>query len=319
MKLFDETESKYYELISYLLLQNRSFTRREVSRLYQELFPGEEDYETLDALFPVKEGEEVLFSFESGQYHSVTNSEFPIRCSAIEKQAFRTLPDIKNAEMFLEDGTLRKMRNVEGMEVRSWTPGDIKVKNQFDACGPDLTEEKSKLPVISKAIIEGRSIIFDNVREGVYEYKNTEAFPARIEYSFINDQFRISAYLPSEDRFFKMTLDTMCHIKPGKRKREDIQEKYRAFLKSNKKRVLLDVEPTGHVIERCFRIFSYYERKAVYNRDDNRYRLEIHYHSFDEAEVIRDILSLGSSVTVMEPGAMRKKVFRRILEASKLY
>ena len=70
------------------------------------------------------------------------------------------------------------------------------------------------------------------------------------------------------------------------------------------------------MIERCFRLFSFYERKAVYDREADRYSLEITYHSYDEAELIRDILSLGSSVVVMKPAGIRRKVFERIKEAA---
>ena len=102
-------------------------------------------------------------------------------------------------------------------------------------------------------------------------------------------------------------------------KLENLQKEYDAFLGRDRKKVVLDVEPAGHVIERCFRIFSYYERKAVYNREDEKYRLEIMYNSFDEAEVIRNILSLGSSVVVLEPSTLQRKVRDRIIKAANVY
>ena len=66
---------------------------------------------------------------------------------------------------------------------------------------------------------------------------------------------------------------------------------YQTFLKGNTRIVKLDIEPVDHVIERCFRIFSYYDRKARYDKQDNKYRLEISYLKFDETEIIKDILS----------------------------
>jgi predicted DNA-binding transcriptional regulator YafY len=116
-----------------------------------------------------------------------------------------------------------------------------------------------------------------------------------------------------------MTLETMSNIRLGTECRDTLQEDYKKFLAGNKKTVVLDVEPANHVIERCFRLFSYYERKAVYDREDRRYRLEIVYYSYDEAEVVRDILSLGSSVIVLEPAELRNKIYERILAANELY
>lgn len=49
------------------------------------------------------------------------------------------------------------------------------------------------------------------------------------------------------------------------------------------------------------------------------YRLEISYLKADENEVIKNILSMGSHVVVMEPRTIQKEVYRRILAASKLY
>ena len=136
----------------------------------------------------------------------------------------------------------------------------------------------------------------------------------------IRDRFRLSAYEPNQHRFIKMNLDTIDNIVlTDQLCEEDLEMEYREFLKANTKSVKLDVDPVNHVIERCFRIFSYYDRKARYNKEENKYRLEITYLKFDEAEVIKDILSLGGYATVIEPRQLQKEVYRRVLAASKLY
>jgi predicted DNA-binding transcriptional regulator YafY len=111
----------------------------------------------------------------------------------------------------------------------------------------------------------------------------------------------------------------MSNIRKGKRVLETIESEYEEFLKNNTKKIILDVDPIDHVIERCFRIFSFYDRKAVFNKDANTYKLEISYLKFDENEVIRDILSLGSNVMVMEPKRIQKEVLKRIKAASIQY
>ena len=45
----------------------------------------------------------------------------------------------------------------------------------------------------------------------------------------------------------------------------------------------------------------------------------IEYSFFDEAEVIRNILSLGSSVVVLEPLVLQKKIHERIIKAANMY
>ena len=275
------------------------------------------DFDTIDALFSRKEDQGILFDFNEGRYSAISQDKFPVLCNEIEKQAFRTLRGMKYADLFMEPGTIDKLRKASADIQPLWKNEDIHIKNQHNHNRND--SEKGKLRIIVDAIANNKAIIFDNKKEGSYSYTDSYAFPVRIEYSVLNDTFRISAYRPDQNRFFKMTLETMSNIRLGTECRDTLQEDYKKFLAGNKRRVVLDVEPVNHVIERCFRIFSYYERKAVYDREDRRYRLEIVYYSYDEAEVVRDILSLGSSVIVLEPVELRKKIYERILAANELY
>lgn len=319
MKLFDETESKYYELISYLLLWSRNFSGGDVDKLYRKLFVGEKDFDTVDALFSKTEGEGTLFAYRDGEYSAASDTEFPVVCNEIEKNAFYSLGRADYAELFLQAETLDKIRKMEDGAILTWENSDICIKNRHVSTNEPDNPEQGKLQTILKAITKRLSILYDNVKEGVYSFNDATAFPVKIEYSLLNDSFRISAYRVDQNRFFKMTLETMSNIRLGTEHRESVQDEYRKFLAGNKRTVVLDVEPVGHVIERCFRIFSFYERRAVYDQDVRRYRLEIEYYSYDEAEIIRDILSLGSSVVVMEPSGLRKRVNERIVKAGKLY
>lgn len=331
MKLFDETESKYYELISRLLLQKKDFTGEDLDRLYCEMFQGEKDYETLESLFSKKEGNEAVFTFHDGKYSPVLDSDFPIRCNLIEQQAFGTLADVKYTDRFLSEGTIAKILGYKQTIPADWKTGDITIKNQFLVEGRDgecgiteipgnsVSDNDKKIVTIAEAILQNRPIWYDNIKDGAYEYWNELAYPVKIEYSFLNDSFRISAYHPYENRFFMMTLETIRNVRIGDEPRKDLQAEYKAFLSKYRKKVVLDVDPSGHVIERCFRVFSYYERRAVYNKKDDFYRLEITYNSYDEAEIIRDILSLGSSVVVLEPLKLRKRIRDRVTEACREY
>ena len=141
-----------------------------------------------------------------------------------------------------------------------------------------------------------------------------------IEFSLVNDCFRICGYYEDEDRFIKMNLDSMHNIEMTEKTADfDLLEAYSSFIRRETKTVALDVEPIEHVIDRCFRVFSCYDRKARYNKAEKKYRLEISYFRPDENEIIKNILSLGSYVVVMEPRAIQKKVYKRIQAANELY
>ena len=91
------------------------------------------------------------------------------------------------------------------------------------------------------------------------------------------------------------------------------------FMADNTKSIVLEVDPVQHVIERCFRLFSFYDRKAAYDSEKEKYRLELKYYRFDESEVLRDIMSLGSSVMVIEPRGIQMKIYNRLIATRNNY
>lgn len=321
MNLFDETENKYFEFISYLLQNNRKYSKEEINLLIGQLLTGESDFDVIDAIFSTKEGEELVFTYSGEIYEPAIMTNFPIRMGLIEQQAAKSLIENEYITHFLSEETIEKLKECTSCIEEEWTTKDIQVKNVFSGGATETEKDFGQvISVIAKAIKEHKAIKYDNVREGVFEYRNVSVFPVKIEFSITNDRFRICAYEAEQDRFLKMNLDTMENIELSEKVYDgNLEEIYKTFLKSNTRTVKLDVEPVDHVIERCFRIFSYYDRKARYDGQENKYRLEIAYLKYDETEIIKDILSLGGYVTVIEPKNLQKEVYRRALAACKLY
>lgn len=322
MNLFDETENKYYEILAYLLRQESSITHKDIDEFIGRYLPGEADFEVTEALFSAPEGEELIYmENDEGQLAPVLEEQFPIRNGRIEKEAVKSLISNPYVSYFLTEGTLEKLRQVTEHVEANWDPNDITIKNMFSN-GASCTNDaySHDIASIAKSICEGRAIRYDYVRPGRVEKKSAEVYPVKIEFSLVNDRFRICAYDSEERRFIKMNLDGMRNISTTDRTSDiDLLEEYKEFIRLNTKKVVLDVEPVGHVIERCFRVFSYYDRKARYDREGNKYRLEISYFKADEKEVIKNILSMGSYVVVTEPRIIQKEVYRRIMAAAQLY
>lgn len=320
MNLFDETENKYYELVAYLLDCKREFSRSELNKIIDDMLTGEPDFEVTEALFEAEEGEELIFQEKDGFIKPILESHFPIRHSEIEKQALRSIVSSDYCHHFLDSSTIEKVKNcVQGIE-ETWDPKDITIKNLFSDGDKVAQSYLEELKLIAKAIMEQRAISYDNIRPGRIEINGKKTFPVKIEYSVVNDKFRIIAYEPQEYRFIKMNLSALKNVQICDEVLQiNLQKEYQEFLKANTKHVILDVDPIGHVIERCFRVFSYYDRKARFDKADNKYRLEVSYLKADENEVIKNILSMGSSVVVIEPRTIQKEVYRRIKAASMVY
>ncbi len=321
MNLFDESENKYYEFVARLLRDKKSYSMGEISALVEEYLPGNQDFDVIEALFSKNDGEELIFKYEDKKFHPIISADFPIRTTKIENQAAKSLLSDEYIHSFLSEGTIEKLATTLGDEYEEWNTHSIYKKNVFkNGVSESNDTYRDAIKIIADAICDNSAIVYDNIRPGKYEFRDRVVFPVKIEFSVLNDQFRICAYDVEQFRFIKMNLETMQNVRPSDQTTdEDLQQEYKIFIKENSKLVKLDVDPVGHVIERCFRIFSYYDRKARFDKEDNKYRLEVTYLKADENEVIKDILSMGSSVTVTEPRQMQKEVYRRIIAASKLY
>ena len=322
MNLFDETENKYYEILAYLLHQGVAITHYNIDECIGRYLSGEADFEVTEALFFAPKGEELIY-LENGkdQLSPVLEEQFPIRNGRIEKEAVKSLISNPYVSHFLNADTLEKLGQVTKHVKTDWDPNDITIKNRFSngaSCTKDIYSHA--IALIANAIREGKAIHYDYIRPGRIEKLSTEVYPVKIEFSLVNDCFRICAYDSGERRFIKMNLDSMKNISVTDQTSDiDLLEEYREFIKLNTKKVVLDVEPVSHVIERCFRVFSYHNRKARYDREGNKYRLEISYFKADEKEIIKNILSMGSYVVVTEPRSIQKEIHRRIMEAVQLY
>lgn len=320
MKLFNESENKYYELLSYLINDKDSYTNAEIIQYLNENLEGSHDYDIEDLLFDNNADNATVFSYKEGKYSPVLADPLPIRNNRMDLQAIKSLIETPYINVFISEKTKNKIERISNQIKSEWNLRDISVKNQFQ--NDDYAKNSNYaevLRVIFSAIQRHQAIKYDNIVPEKYEYIDEVVFPIKVEYSFINDVFRVCAYSEKEDRFIKMNLATMSNVSLGTEVKENLDAEYKEYIELNTKKVVLDVEPIDHVIERCFRIFSYHDRLAKYDKDNDKYTLEINYLKADEAEIIRDILSLGGYVVVTEPRRIQKEVYKRIILAKMRY
>ena len=316
MNLFDESENKYYELISYLIAGKESFSDRDIQKYMMEMNANEIDISIYEALFSKQEGLGSVFSFDGKDFRYLLENDFPVRLNTIEKQALDSVNHSQFVNAFLSKETQDKISGICNND-KEWSMDDVEIKNQDKRDKSSNTTDK--LAVVIEGLRNSKALKYDNIRDGKYSYIGCEAWPVRIEYSFINDVFRVCVYLPAEDRFIKINLETMQKVALGERFDTDLEAKYLKFMEDNTKKITLEVDPVQHVIERCFRLFSFYDRKATYDSEREKYRMELKYYRFDESEVLRDIMSLGSNVVVIEPRGIQIKIYNRLIAARNNY
>lgn len=318
MKIFNETVNKYYEYLSYLVNYDESYTEEQLkNRIINEIC-GDFDNIVFCSLFPKEEDNDYIFSYEDNTFSRSLEKDLPIRCNIIELQALRNIIDNEYAKVFLSSKSIEKIEKIS--PNNDWNLSDIIIRNRNKKIVTKTEEEyRQIIMTIIEAVSSEKCIEYNNVKEGQYEYIGCLALPIKLEYSLINDMFRLWAYDIDNKKIFKMNIDTMSDVRVDSKKTKDIIEKYNEAMRDNMKELTIRVNAKEYIVERCFRNFSYYERISSYDKENEVYELNIKYHILDEAEIIRDIMSLGSSVIIMEPKDFREKIYKRIRMAKELY
>ena len=86
----------------------------------------------------------------------------------------------------------------------------------------------------------------------------------------------------------------------------------------NVAQVSLKVWNTRNAVERCFALFSSFDKKARL-QDDGTYFLTVNYCLLDEEEIFEKIFSLGSAVTVVAPKNFRERIIEKFSAIQNLY
>ena len=171
----------------------------------------------------------------------------------------------------------------------NWTGKYIKEYNQMVSYYEKQLEEKNR-------IIDSLSIENKNLKNSIkFQGKQKQISDKDIDkIRKLKNEGKSYSYISNETGWSKATISRVINNK-----------------KNIDKPIVLKIEDNKNTLDRCFNLFSAYDKRYYY--DDNNLILNIYYHDFDEAEIVRDILSLGKSVIVLEPKKIRDKVVNRIL------
>lgn len=321
MEIFSEFESCYYEVLTKMLYKP-PMTEDEARKFIKENIDMdvEADFKVLNQLLSKEEFESYVFSYDEDKktFLPNINIEMPIILNKIEIDAFKNLIDMDIVDGFLDRHTLSKLKSKLENEEKGWSIDNIKYKRQYsDGDKNNIEDINKKLKILLKSIKQKCAVICDNTASSGKEYKQQIIYPLKIEYSTINDKYRLYCFKKNEDgnEYIKMNLSRMKNLEILEDKTREKDEKFLMYNEQSTKTVTLYVDPETHVLERCFRLFSFYNRRANYDKEKNIYILEVDYYVFDENEVIKNILSLGSRVVVNSPEDIRDKIISRVKKA----
>ena len=313
MELFNDYKNRYYRCIQNIINQiynGEKYDKKDIRKILHNAYLEEESILVNELV------NKNFFKFEDDIVKLRIDYNIPIRLNDLE---------LAYLKMFVEDDEFNKVLNDEILEKLKKNLNDVQSldynkfwkRENIDKYGDSLknNEIRNNILILEKAILNNKYIKYSSKNRNGDIFENKIAYPYKIEYSIKNNKYRLIIFF--DNRAIKINIDSITNIKILEER--DVLEKEKIqiqdFIKNRKnigEALVLKIEDNNNTLDRCFNLFSAYDKKYYYDIDNNLI-LNIYYHNFDEAEIVRDILSLGKSVIVLEPKKIRDKVVERIL------
>lgn len=147
-----------------------------------------------------------------------------------------------------------------------------------------------------------------------------EAVPYKIEYCSNTNSFNFIMWNEAKQWTFKSDFATITKLQLLPQSFDcskiELADAYVERLKTESEPIVLQFDAAQYnVFERCFNIFSNYD-KEISRFDKDTYQLKIFARDhFDNAEIVQNILSLGSSIVVSSPQKLRQQIIAAIQES----
>lgn len=312
MKLFNDYKNRYYRCIQNIIngiYNGEKYTKKDIRAILQDAYLEDEIVlvkELVDGRF---------FDYEDDTASLMVGCDVPIRLNNLELAYLKMFVEDECFNGVLDDELLQKLKDKLD-DVESLDYNKFWKRENVDKFGDDMKEEsfRSKIITLEKAILENKYIKYTSKNKKGEIFKDKIAYPYKIEYSIKNNRYRLVVFC--DNRAIKINVDGIMELEILKEKTVTAEEKAQIENFINAKKnisdpLVLKIEDNKNTLDRCFNLFSAYDKKYYYEGEN--LILNIYYHDFDKAEIIRDILSLGKSAVVLSPESVREEVIKRIL------
>ena len=178
---------------------------------------------------------------------------------------------------------------------------------------------QEKFKTALKAINSKHYVYYESYDIYGNKYKG-EAVPYKIEYYANTNSFNFIMWNEAKQWTFKSDFATITKLQllpqSFDSKKNKLADAYVQKIKNEAEPIILKLNAAQYnVFERCFNIFSNYD-KEISRLDQTSYQLKIYAREhFDKAEIVQNILSLGSSIVVLAPQNLRQQIIAAIQES----
>ena len=143
--------------------------------------------------------------------------------------------------------------------------------------------------------------------------------PCRLEYDLFADKYFLIVWRAETLTVEKIPVEILDAATVSEENiPPDAEAQLKKFYAEHVAEVSLKVQNTRNAIERCFALFSSFDKKSRL-QDDGTYFLTISYCTLDEEEIFNKIFSLGATATVIAPKRFRERVIKKFSEIKALY
>ena len=136
--------------------------------------------------------------------------------------------------------------------------------------------------------------------------------PCKLEYDLATGNYALIAWRPEGKGIQRLPITAEAAPKNSS---EDIPAdsltQISAYLSSHLREVSLRLKATRNCVERCFSLFSTYDKSARME-DEKHYLLTVSYYDFDEEDIVKRIKSLGCAAVVLSPPHIRHAMLEQL-------
>ena len=323
MKVFSEKKNRYFSVTHELInkaVKDGGISEKEVNEKLINNGFVDYNWDFSQALVGGKNNkfEDIkLFVNNNGKYNPVFDSPIYTRLTAIELDWLAFILDNANIELFLSEDIIVKLRakikNRKSLFDGQWHSS----KNQ--SVTTEYTQEtRNNIKMIIAAITENKIIECKNETLYGEVFDNSKVIPYKIEYSLRLKAYWLIGYSIKNKKMVKMAIERMkIYGLMENGEITDLQKEIK--LQRNTEPLKIEIFDEKGVLERALHSFSGYKKDGVFDRENNIHRLSIYYYEFDEYELIKDIIALGSYVRVISPLSIKEKILGKVKQQISMF
>ncbi|GAU79965.1 WYL domain-containing protein [Fusibacter sp. 3D3] len=313
INLYNIYKNKMFSVTTFIIndiLNQGSYTKKELEDSLQKMGFNENLF-----FDDIVDSKSEIFDLNDGLYSPKSKKMVPIIPSLQEKEWLKMILTAPEIKLFLPENLINTLDQALSDFPENLKLSNFEFKSTHETDDPlNSVEFIETFQTLLKAILGQKIIGYDYVAQDGTYFKSQSSIPYKIEYSKLNAKFRLFMFSLTNHKPVKVNISQLKTLWIQENNFDYSKEIIEAEVLSCKSQspIILEIDNISYIMERCFSMFSHYEKESYFDSQKNKFIIELQYYLLDEAELIKDILSFGSHILVIEPQHIRKRIVERI-------